>query len=87
MLPSTYKRSMCTVLESVFCRMTKDILLLDDMAAEETIQVNFINLIWIFFFVWRKLDLKLTHISYALTASKTDSFDAGKPIFFTELPQ
>ncbi|KAL7000014.1 hypothetical protein U1Q18_001164 [Sarracenia purpurea var. burkii] len=38
--PSTYKRRMCMVLESVFSRMTKDILLLDDMAAEETIQLQ-----------------------------------------------
>ncbi|XAR68139.1 hypothetical protein NMG60_11003166 [Bertholletia excelsa] len=40
LLPSTYKRSMCLVLESVFSRMTKDILLLDDMAAEETLQLQ-----------------------------------------------
>ncbi|PSS16115.1 Centromere/kinetochore protein like [Actinidia chinensis var. chinensis] len=40
LLPSTYKRSMCVVLESVFSRMIKDILLLDDMAAEETIQLQ-----------------------------------------------
>ncbi|KAI8007493.1 hypothetical protein LOK49_LG07G02652 [Camellia lanceoleosa] len=40
LLPSTYKRSMCMVLESVFLRMTKDILLLDDIAAEETLQLQ-----------------------------------------------
>ena len=40
LLPSTYKRSMSMVLESVFSRMTKDILLLDDLAAEETLQVQ-----------------------------------------------
>lgn len=39
-MPSTYKNSMCMVLESVLSRMTKDILLLDDIAAEETIQVQ-----------------------------------------------
>jgi hypothetical protein len=39
LVPSTYKRSMCMVLESVFSRITKDILLLDDMAANETLQV------------------------------------------------
>ncbi|XP_034702414.1 centromere/kinetochore protein zw10 homolog [Vitis riparia] len=38
--PSTYKRSMSMVLESVFSRMTKDILLLDDLAAEETLQLQ-----------------------------------------------
>ncbi|KAE8665151.1 Centromere/kinetochore protein zw10-like protein [Hibiscus syriacus] len=36
--PSTYKRSMCLVLEFVFSRITKDILSLDDLAAEETLQ-------------------------------------------------
>ncbi|KAM5580512.1 centromere/kinetochore protein zw10 [Rosa sericea] len=40
LLPSTYKRSMCMVLESVFSRITKDILLLDDMAAEETLELQ-----------------------------------------------
>jgi len=40
LLPSTYKKSLCMVLESVFSRVTKDILLLDDMAAEETLQVR-----------------------------------------------
>ncbi|XWS36738.1 hypothetical protein CRYUN_Cryun20dG0111500 [Craigia yunnanensis] len=38
--PSTYKKSMCMVLESVFSRITKDILLLDDLAAEETLQLQ-----------------------------------------------
>lgn len=46
LMPSTYKNSMCMVLESVLSRMTKDILLLDDIAAEETIQLQrLINLI------------------------------------------
>ncbi|KAM1373408.1 hypothetical protein ACFX2I_024114 [Malus domestica] len=40
LLPSTYKRSMCMILESVFSRVIKDILLLDDMAAEETLQLQ-----------------------------------------------
>lgn len=40
LVPSTYKRSMCMVLESVFSRITKDILLLDDMAANETLQLQ-----------------------------------------------
>ncbi|KAK2648859.1 hypothetical protein Ddye_016348 [Dipteronia dyeriana] len=40
LLPSTYKRSMCTVLESIFSRVARDILLLDDMAAEETLQLQ-----------------------------------------------
>lgn len=40
LLPSTYKRNMCVVLESVFSRITQDILLLDDIAAEETLQLQ-----------------------------------------------
>ncbi|KAG7573421.1 RZZ complex subunit Zw10 [Arabidopsis suecica] len=38
--PKTYKQSMCAVLESVFRRIARDILLLDDMAADETIQLQ-----------------------------------------------
>ncbi|KAJ9560953.1 hypothetical protein OSB04_006113 [Centaurea solstitialis] len=40
LLPLTYKESMCTVVEAVCSRMTKDILLLDDIAAEETLQLQ-----------------------------------------------
>ncbi|XP_031262217.1 centromere/kinetochore protein zw10 homolog isoform X2 [Pistacia vera] len=40
LLPLTFKRSMCTVLESVFSRITRDILLIDDMAAEETLRLQ-----------------------------------------------
>nr|GMD26074.1 centromere/kinetochore protein zw10 homolog isoform X1 [Ipomoea batatas] len=40
MLPSTYKRSMSMFLEEIFSRISKDILLLDDMAAEETLQLQ-----------------------------------------------
>ncbi|KAF5758857.1 putative RZZ complex, subunit Zw10 protein [Helianthus annuus] len=40
LLPLTYKRSMCTVVEAVCSRMTKDILQLDDIAAEETLQIQ-----------------------------------------------
>ncbi|KAK7320551.1 hypothetical protein VNO77_30124 [Canavalia gladiata] len=40
LLPTTYRKSMCTVLESVFSRVTRDILLLDDIAAEETLQLQ-----------------------------------------------
>ncbi|KAH0984021.1 hypothetical protein GBA52_011198 [Prunus armeniaca] len=40
LLASTYKRSMCMVLESVFSRVAKDILLLDDMAADETLELQ-----------------------------------------------
>lgn len=43
LLPSTYKKSMCTVLESVFSRIARDILLLDDIAADETLQVGSIS--------------------------------------------
>jgi centromere/kinetochore protein ZW10 len=41
---SIYKRSMCYILGSVFSRITKDMLLIDDMAAEETLQVRHIIL-------------------------------------------
>ncbi|CAN6381456.1 unnamed protein product [Urochloa humidicola] len=37
---STYKKSMCRVLGSVFSRITRDVLLIDDMAAEETLQLQ-----------------------------------------------
>ncbi|KAF7826812.1 centromere/kinetochore protein zw10-like protein isoform X1 [Senna tora] len=40
LLPSTYRKSLCTILESVFSRITRDILLLDDIAAEETLQLQ-----------------------------------------------
>lgn len=40
LMASTYRRSMCMVLESVFSRITRDILLIDDMAAEETLQLQ-----------------------------------------------
>ncbi|KAK9133176.1 hypothetical protein Scep_012704 [Stephania cephalantha] len=40
LLPSTYRKSMCAVLDFVFSKMTEDILLLDDMAAEETLQLQ-----------------------------------------------
>ncbi|KAF7140520.1 hypothetical protein RHSIM_Rhsim06G0169400 [Rhododendron simsii] len=66
LLPSTYKRSMCTVLESVFCRMTKDILLLDDMAAEETIQLQ------------RLIYLMLESLSSLLNSLNTTTSQTGK---------
>ncbi|CAN6372310.1 unnamed protein product [Urochloa humidicola] len=37
---STYRKSMCRVLGSVFSRITRDMLLIDDMAAEETLQLQ-----------------------------------------------
>lgn len=40
LMPSTYRKSMCTVLESVFLRITRDILFLDDIAADETLQLQ-----------------------------------------------
>ncbi|GAB2285229.1 hypothetical protein Dimus_019682 [Dionaea muscipula] len=40
LMPSVYKKSMCMVLESVFSRISRDILLLDDIAAEETLQLQ-----------------------------------------------
>lgn len=40
LLPLTYKRCMCMALESVFSRITQDILLLDDIAADESLQLR-----------------------------------------------
>ncbi|KAL1821764.1 hypothetical protein ACET3Z_016633 [Daucus carota] len=40
LLPLTYKRCMAMVMEAGLSRITKDILLLDDMAAEETLQLQ-----------------------------------------------
>ncbi|WCJ37478.1 centromere/kinetochore protein putative (ZW10) [Euphorbia peplus] len=40
LLPSIYQKSMCMVLESVFSRISRDILLIDDMAADETLQLQ-----------------------------------------------
>ncbi|KAK4354107.1 hypothetical protein RND71_026301 [Anisodus tanguticus] len=40
LLPSAYKRGMSMVLEAVFSRIANDILLLDDIAAEETLQLQ-----------------------------------------------
>ncbi|KAJ6842608.1 centromere/kinetochore protein zw10-like protein [Iris pallida] len=37
---TTYKKSICILLDSVFSKITKDVLLLDDMAAEETLQLQ-----------------------------------------------
>ncbi|ONM27131.1 Centromere/kinetochore protein zw10-like protein [Zea mays] len=37
---SIYRKSMCNVLGSVFSRITRDMLLIDDMAAEETLQLQ-----------------------------------------------
>ncbi|WOK99942.1 centromere/kinetochore protein [Canna indica] len=37
---STYKRAMCTVMDSVFSGITRDMLLLDDLAAEETLKLQ-----------------------------------------------
>lgn len=40
MLPSVYEKSMIVILKAVFLRIAKEILLLDDMAAEETLQLQ-----------------------------------------------
>ncbi|KAL8205294.1 hypothetical protein R6Q57_008845 [Mikania cordata] len=66
LLPFTYKRSMCTVLETVCSRMTKDILLLDDIAAEETLQI-------------RRLIYMLLEYFSSLLESMVDKNKATKP--------
>ncbi|KAL9257403.1 Centromere/kinetochore protein zw10-like protein [Drosera capensis] len=40
LMPSVYDSCMCMVLESVFSRISQDILLLDDIAAEETLELQ-----------------------------------------------
>ncbi|KAK4492826.1 hypothetical protein RD792_000151 [Penstemon davidsonii] len=40
LLPSIYEKSITMILEAVFSRIAKEILLLDDMAAEETLQLQ-----------------------------------------------
>ncbi|CAN8315801.1 unnamed protein product [Cochlearia groenlandica] len=57
--PKTYKQSMCVVLESVFRRITRDILLLDDMAADETFQIQ------------RLIHLMLENLSSLLSSLKS----------------
>lgn len=45
LLQAEYKKLMCKVLDSLFSRFTRDILQLDELAAEETLQVlNVVNL-------------------------------------------
>lgn len=80
LLPSTYKRSMSTVLESVLSRMTKDILLLDDLAAEETLQVQLQV-----FILKTTITFEFLCHNYLILcppATKADPFDAGKYVFF-----
>lgn len=45
LIPSTYRKSMYKVLEAASSRITKDILFLDDIAAEETLQVLSLSVI------------------------------------------
>uniref|UniRef100_A0A1J3F7N8 Centromere/kinetochore protein zw10-like protein n=1 Tax=Noccaea caerulescens TaxID=107243 RepID=A0A1J3F7N8_NOCCA len=65
--PKTYKQSMCVVLESVFRRITRDILLLDDMAADETFQLQ------------RLIYLMLENLS-SLLGSLKSADDASRPL-------
>lgn len=44
---STYKRAMCSVMDCVFSGITRDMLLLDDLAAEETLQVLLLASVYI----------------------------------------
>ncbi|ESQ51881.1 hypothetical protein EUTSA_v10016293mg [Eutrema salsugineum] len=65
--PKTYKQSMCVVLESVFRRITRDILLLDDMAADETFQLQ------------RLIYLMLENLS-SLLGSLKSADDTSRPL-------
>ncbi|WZY92590.1 hypothetical protein YC2023_064919 [Brassica napus] len=67
LLPKTYKQSMCMVLESVFRRITRDILLLDDMAADETFQLQ------------RLIHLMLENLS-SLLGSLKSADDTSRPV-------
>ncbi|KAJ0262007.1 Centromere/kinetochore protein zw10 [Hirschfeldia incana] len=65
--PKTYKQSMCVVLESVFRRITRDILLLDDMAADETFQLQ------------RLIHLMMENLS-SLLGSLKSADDSSRPL-------
>ncbi|KAG5396545.1 hypothetical protein IGI04_018359 [Brassica rapa subsp. trilocularis] len=67
LLPKTYKQSICMVLESVFRRMSRDILLLDDMAADETFQLQ------------RLIHLMLENLS-SLLGSLKSADDTSRPL-------
>ncbi|XP_048612103.1 centromere/kinetochore protein zw10 homolog [Brassica napus] len=67
LLPKTYKQSMRMVLESVFRRITRDILLLDDMAADETFQLQ------------RLIHLMLENLS-SLLGSLKSADDTSRPL-------
>ncbi|KAJ4907219.1 Centromere/kinetochore protein zw10-like protein [Raphanus sativus] len=65
--PKTYKQSMCVILESVFRRITRDILLLDDMAADETFQLQ------------RLIHLMMENLS-SLLGSLKSADDSSRPL-------
>ncbi|KAJ4962616.1 hypothetical protein NE237_022555 [Protea cynaroides] len=67
LLPQTYKRSMCIVLDSIFSRIVEDILQLDDLAAEETLQLQ------------RLIHLTLENLS-SLFESLRSIIGKGKPL-------
>ncbi|KAI3937729.1 hypothetical protein MKW92_000799 [Papaver armeniacum] len=72
-LQSTYKSSMSSVLDFVFSIITKDILLLDDMAAEETLH-----------YYWTLIYLMLENLSSVFESvicvnEKEDSQDVATP--------
>lgn len=69
---------MSVVIEAVFSRITKDILLLDDMAAEETLQVHLMKLLAC---SWLET-LVLANMFKNFPASKANSLASGEPFFF-----
>ena len=87
LMPSAYRRSMCVVLDSVFSRITRDILLIDDMAAEETVQVdvNISHSISKHSTLGNLIDLMPSFFFIAI-ASKTNPADVGEPIFSLGIP-
>ncbi|CAM8896647.1 unnamed protein product [Rhodiola kirilowii] len=75
LLPSTYRKSMYTVLETVSSRITQDILFLDDIAAEETLQLQ--RLIYMF----------LESLSYVLESLNPINEEGNSPKVSTCSPE
>uniref|UniRef100_A0A7N0TAF6 Centromere/kinetochore protein zw10-like protein n=1 Tax=Kalanchoe fedtschenkoi TaxID=63787 RepID=A0A7N0TAF6_KALFE len=75
LLPSTYRKNMYMVLETVTSRITNDILFLDDIAAEETLQLQ--RLIYLF----------LDSLSYVLESLKCINEEGNSPKVSAHSPE
>lgn len=85
MLPSKYRRCLSAVLESVLSRITKDILLLDDIAVEETLEVQ-LYIITVFSLFTFEFERSCLTDNLVFVASKTHSFDVRQHITFIRDP-